>query len=104
MWPRGRETTGVGGVEVEVEEAGEALRVEEEEEGEDPLMTGDLQGGMTGDLQGEMTGEEGVMVEEMEVVIEMTKEEESVVTGMEEEEEEVVVVVVVDRMNMPTLV
>ena len=47
------------GAEVEVEEEEEGLKVEEVE-GEDPLMTGDL--------QGEMTGEgEAVMVGEMEV-------------------------------------
>ena len=50
----------MGGVEVEVGEEGEVLRVEEEEEGVDLLTTGDL--------PGEMTGEgEGVMVGEMEV-------------------------------------
>ena len=60
MWRRGRGTTGVGGAEVEVEEEEEGLKVEEVE-GEDPLMTGDL--------QGEMTGEgEGVMVAEMEAL------------------------------------
>ena len=59
MWQRERGTTGVGGVEVEVEEAGEVMRVEGVEE-EGPLMTGDLQGEMTGE------GAE-VMVGEMEV-------------------------------------
>jgi len=82
----------VGGAEVEVEEEEEVLKVEEVE-GEDPLMTGDLQGEMTG--EGEV-----VMVAEMEVVIGTTTEEESVVTGMEAEEE----VVEDSRMSiMPTL-
>ena len=59
MLRRGRGTTGAEGVEDEVEEEGEVMKVEEAEGG-DPLMTGDL--------RGEMTEEgEGVMVAEMEV-------------------------------------
>ena len=59
MLRRGRGTTGAEGVEDEVEEEGEVMKVEEAEGG-DPLMTGDLQGEMTG--EGEV-----VMVAEMEV-------------------------------------
>ena len=64
MWLRVRETTGVGEVVVEEEEAGAAMRVAEEV-GEDLSMTGDLQGEMTGE-------EEGGMVEEMEVTYRLT--------------------------------
>ena len=46
----------MGGVEVEVEEAGEVMRVEGVEE-EGPLMTGDLQGEMTGEGAAVMVGE-----------------------------------------------
>ena len=61
MWRRARGTTGVGGVEVEVEEEEEVSKVEEVEGEEEVLMTGDLQGEMIGE------GEEEVMVGEMEV-------------------------------------
>ena len=87
----------MGGVEVEVGEEGEVLRVEEEEEGVDLLMIGDLRGEMTGEGEGVMVGEMEVQCSLelilnhylhsniFQVAIETTTEEGSVVTGMEVE-------------------